>query len=303
MHDETLRCDFCRGPIPAQDLLHGRAVIVFQKKYCKGCMTVAIQKGRNHAEARAAAPAAAVPRAPVPAPVPRETVPAAVAREEVESALPREAARAETPPPKSVPPPPPPKAVPAPQAICRLNVGEHGCGFYSSEEDRRHQLGPYLREGLENNEKILHFLRNPTPEKILGDFRAAGVSPKQYLDRGQAVIVPVGKILDAAGNFDPAAVTDRILQAADRALEDGYSRLRIAGEMTWSLNQNIGIETMVEYEKTLTDLAARGKCTALCQYNVYRFDTESLGMIRKSHPYVFAKGTAAMVMKELTPPV
>jgi len=197
--------------------------------------------------------------------------------------------------------PVPARPPPTPQATRRLQLGQHGCGFYSSEEDRRHHLGPYLREGLEGNEKVLHFLRNPTPEKLLGDFRAAGIAAKSYVDRGQLEIVSVEKLLGTTGIFSAAAVADRILQAADKALEDGWTRLRVAGEMTWALSAQIDIGALVDYEHKLTALAARGKCTSLCQYNVYRFDEKSLHAIRKSHPYVFVKGTAAMVVNELGP--
>jgi len=122
---------------------------------------------------------------------------------------------------------------------------------------------------------------------------------RPYLESGQLEIVPVGKLIGASGVFDPSKVADRILQAADRALEDGYSRLRIAGEMTWALGSQIDIAALVEYELKLTMLAVRGKCTSLCQYNVYRFDAQSLHEIWQNHPYVFAKGTAAMVIREL----
>jgi hypothetical protein len=203
--------------------------------------------------------------------------------------------------PKRAPATPAPRPAPAPMATRRLKVGEHGCSFYSSEEDRRHHLGPYLREGLESGEKVLHFLKMATPEKILGDFRAVGLAAKPYLDSGQLEIVSVDRLLGKSGEFNPSRLADRILQASDQALEAGYSRLRIAGEMTWALNSLIDLASLVDFELKLTDLAVRGKCTALCQYNVYRFESHSLHAIRTKHPFVFVKGTAAMVMHELEP--
>jgi hypothetical protein len=315
MHEDSLRCDFCGSPIAPLDLLQGRAVVVFRKRYCPTCMTAAIARGKSTSSTRYntpnpamrrtyvdAASASAPARPPAAAAVPTPTAPLApVPAVAVPSvpALPPElplSLMAVLPAAKAVPKPPP-----GPQATRRLRVGEHGCGFYSSEEDRRYQLGPYLRDGLEGNEKVLHFLRAPSPEKILGDFRAAGVSAREYLRTGQLEIIPIGKLLGASGVFEPSRITDRILQAADCALEDGYSRLRIAGEMTWALGTQIDMTALVEYEKTLTALAVRGKCTCLCQYNVYRFDATSLHQIRKTHPFVFAKGTAAMVIHELEP--
>jgi hypothetical protein len=306
MHDERLRCDFCGNFIAALDLLQGRAVIVFRKRYCPTCMSAAIQRGKTSASSRYTTPNPAIRRtvpggllSPAPAPKPAASAPPPAAQAPPPAAVPPElpiSLMAVLPAAKEAPKPPP-----GPQATRRLRVGEHGCGFYSSEDDRRYQLGPFLRDGLQGNEKVLHFLRTPSPEKVLGDFRAAGLSPQPYLQSGQLEIVSVGKLLGASGVFEPRRITDRILQAADCALEDGFSRLRIAGEMTWALGSQIEIAALIEYEKTLTALAVRGKCTCLCQYNVYRFDASSLQQVRKAHPYVFAKGTAAMVMRELEP--
>ncbi|HLY10795.1 MAG TPA: MEDS domain-containing protein [Planctomycetota bacterium] len=358
MQDEKLRCDFCGAPIAALDILRGRAVVVFRRRYCPICMSAAIQRGKSSSATRYNTPNPAFRRslsladpgprsAPVPVPPAAATFSPAAGNAAGPSAAPVPAPRPSAAPPElpvslmavlpamtaapvpapaaalpGVPAPRPaetpteapvpriaaapgataaPKPSPGPQATRRLKVGEHGCGFYSSDEDRRYQLGPFLREGLENNEKVLHFLRTPSPEKILGDFRAAGLHATPYLKSGQLEIVPIGKLLGTSGVFDPAKVTERILQAADRALEEEYSRLRIAGEMTWALSSQIDIDSLVEYERMLTALAVRGKCTALCQYNVYRFDSGSLHQIRKNHPYVFAKGTAAMVLRELEP--
>src|ERR1051325_6179090 len=49
----------------------------------------------------------------------------------------------------------------------RLALGEHGCALYTSEEERRSALAPYVRDGLQKKQKVLYFLEQPTPERIL----------------------------------------------------------------------------------------------------------------------------------------
>src|SRR6516162_382392 len=58
-------------------------------------------------------------------------------------------------PPPTLPPPPVPP--PAPKRTRRLTVGEHGCGLYASEEERRAQMLPFVREGLLNGQRLLYF--------------------------------------------------------------------------------------------------------------------------------------------------
>ena len=257
---DALHCDFCGTGIKPADFLAGRAVVIFQKRYCPDCMKEAVRRSKAKREAAASA---------VPAPLPAPPAPAS------------------------------PGVQAAPRSTRRLRVGEHGCGLYSTEEERRSQLGPYIREGLENGEKVIHFLKMPTPEKILADFRAVGLPAKPYLQNGQLEILQAVKLLGKPGEFVPAEMAARMLRAADRAIEDGYSRLRVVAEMTWALNSLIDSERLVEYERELTVLAVRGKCTALCQYNVYRFEASSLHNVRTCHPFVFAKGAAEAVLNEV----
>jgi hypothetical protein len=250
MDDDRLRCDFCGRGIAPLDLIEGRAVVVFRKRYCPACMTETLRRSKTQ---RAAAP----------------------------------------------PPAPPP--APSPRATRRLKIGEHGCGLYGSEEERRGQLGPYLREGLESGDKVFHFLKTPTAEKVLGDFRAVGLQAQPYLKSGQLEILPASKLLGSGGGFVPSEMAARLRQAADRAFEDGYPRVRIVGEMTWALSSLIDGDRLVDYEQELTLLAQRGKFSALCQYNIYRFEASSLHRIRTCHPFVYAKGMAETVLRQLAP--
>jgi hypothetical protein len=260
MGGDQLRCDFCGCRIYPLDFYEGRAVVVSRKRYCSNCMTATIRRSKERH-------AAAVPPIASPAPSPQ------------------------VPPPRS--------ASPAPRATRRLKIGEHGCGLYGSEDERRAQLGPYIRDGLESGEKVLHFLKMPTPEKILGDFRGVGLRVQPYLQSGQLEIIPIARILGNSGTFVPSELAARLRQAADRAIENGYTRLRIASEMTWALSSLLDIDRLVEFEVELTTLAVQGKCTSLCQYNIYRFEASSLHKIRTNHPFVFAKGTAETVLREL----
>src|SRR5579862_247501 len=262
MGGEHLRCDFCGCRIYPLDFHEGRAVVVSRKKYCSNCMTATIRRGK---ERQAAATAQIAP------------------------------------PSSSLQVPTAKSTGPAPRSTRRLKIGEHGCGLYGSEEERRAQLGPYIRDGLENGEKVLHFVKMPTPEKILGDFRGVGLEVQPYLRNGQLEIIPMARYLGNSGSFVPSELAGRLRQAADRAIEDGYSRLRIAGEMTWALSSLLDIDRLVEYEVELTTLAVQGKCTSLCQYNIFRFEASSLRKIQTSHPFVFAKGTAETVLRELAP--
>ena len=201
---------------------------------------------------------------------------------------------------KAAPPPaPPPPPAPAPKRTRRLSVGEHGCGLYASEDDRRAQMTPFVREGLLHGQRVLYFLERPTPERILGDFHAAGFSAPTLLQNGQLQVLSASKLREARGGLDPQDVIARMTQSVEKAVAQGYDGLRILCDMTWALSSLLDSDRLVDFEIQLASLAAGGRCAALCQYNVYRFELGPLHQIRKNHAVLLAKGMAETMLKEL----
>jgi hypothetical protein len=43
----VLSCDLCRTPIPARHLEKGQAVIIAQRRYCRGCVQEITQRGKG----------------------------------------------------------------------------------------------------------------------------------------------------------------------------------------------------------------------------------------------------------------
>jgi hypothetical protein len=181
----------------------------------------------------------------------------------------------------------------------RLTLGEHGCAPYASEEERRAQLAPYVREGLQKQQKVLYFLEQPTPERILSDFRNAGVSVQPYLQSGQLQILSSATVKDAAGRIDPLDISLRMALSVDRAIAQAWAGLRIVCDMSWALQSMGDQEQLVEFEMALATLTSGGRCAALCQYDVERFEPGLLHQIRKNHAFVLAKGMAVRVQPEL----
>jgi hypothetical protein len=203
--------------------------------------------------------------------------------------------KSKVPAPPSTPaaPPPPPKRT------RRLSVGEHGCGLFASEDERRAQMTPFVREGLLHGYRILYFLDQPTPEKILGDFNAAGFSAPTLLQSGQLQVLSASKLREGAGKLDPQDIVSRMAHSVDRAVAQGFDGLRIVCDMTWALSSLVDTDRLVEFEVRLASLTAGGRCAALCQYNVYRFELGPLHLIRKNHAVLLAKGMAETMLKDL----
>jgi PAS domain-containing protein len=69
-----------------------------------------------------------------------------------------------------------------------------------------------------------------------------------------------------------------------KAREQGYTALRVTGEMTWALRGLPGFERLIEYEIKLNEFFPGSRCLALCQYDRRRFEPEVLLDVLRTHP-------------------
>jgi PAS domain S-box-containing protein len=86
------------------------------------------------------------------------------------------------------------------------------------------------------------------------------------------------------GEFVPQAMIDLIRQAETEALTDGFSGLRLTGEMTWCFGPEPGCDRLIEYEALLNHLPRSGKSVILCQYHHSRFGVPCIHDVLRTHP-------------------
>ena len=171
-------------------------------------------------------------------------------------------------------------------SIADLRPGDHlGC-LYETEEEHRAVVVPFLRHGLERGEKVVYIVDTHTAEVILDYLRDDGLDVRSYQARGQLAILGREDTYLRAGVFDPAGMIATLRSETERALAEGYTALRVTGEMTWALRGLPGSERLMEYETRLNAYFSGTRCLAMCQYDRRRFDPAVLLDVLRSHPYV-----------------
>ncbi|HIE27180.1 TPA: PAS domain S-box protein [Candidatus Poribacteria bacterium] len=173
-----------------------------------------------------------------------------------------------------------------PHTITDFEPGEHLCCIYETEEEHRAVLTPFLRQGLTQSEKIIYIMDVRTAETILSYLRDDGLKVEPYLANGQLSILTCDDAYMREGVFDPDRMIALLRTETERALVEGYSALRVTGEMTWALRGLPGSERLIEYEAKLNEFFPGSKCLALCQYDRRRFKPEVLLDVLRTHPIV-----------------
>lgn len=170
--------------------------------------------------------------------------------------------------------------------INALQPGAHLCCLYESEEEHRTLLTSFMRGGLERDEKVMYILDDHTARTIRAYLREAGLNVYGHIQAGCLHnLYAYGTYLQDE-EFRPERTIDFLAMETERALAEGYSALRVTGEMSWVLRGFPGSERLLEYEAMMNSLLAGSPCIAMCQYDLRRFDQELLRNVITAHPLV-----------------
>lgn len=176
-------------------------------------------------------------------------------------------------------------------SVTELKPGDHLCCLYDNEEEHRAVLTPFLRIGLERGEKVLYIVDAHTAEEVLRYLKDDGVDVSIFLKKGQLAVLTAQNAYLKGGAFDPDSMIALLREETERALREGYTALRVTGEMTCALRGLSGSERLIEYESKLNRFFPESRCLAVCQYDQRRFDPAMLLDVLATHPVVVIGNT------------
>ncbi len=152
---------------------------------------------------------------------------------------------------------------------------------------------PFVREGLERGERCLYVVDDNDVADVVDAMEAAGIDVEAARDTGLLSLHATADGAPGDGSFDPGDATACLDDVVAETVEErGFERVRVAGEMTWTLDGDGGTdrEALAAYEAALGDHVRGGAVTALCQYDRTRFPGAVLRDVVRSHPQFVADG-------------
>jgi transcriptional repressor of dcmA and dcmR len=181
-------------------------------------------------------------------------------------------------------------AQPAAVAISTVNVGgvavplrTHIGPIYSTDLGRLRLSIPFLADGLRAGQPcylvaagaVLELYAKALAEQHSIDFA-------EVTDSGRLVVIPGpgANVAEAISNWE---------QLFGKALANGPTVLRVAGEMASELSVFGSMVEMMAYEQAYEVMAKRFPVVTLCQYDAREFDGEVILRVLKSHPDMFAQ--------------
>lgn len=171
-------------------------------------------------------------------------------------------------------------------ALCSssLNHGEHACGIVGSGPERLHMVSAFVRGGLAAGDRVWCFPRG-SRTAVLDRLRRDDTID-EALASGQLHVRAAHESALAAAVCDPDRAIDGLRRAVDDALHAGWNGFRVVGDPGWASPVPSCPDRLLDFEMRIGEVLAESPAAALCQYDRYRFDAETMMALTSVHAAV-----------------
>lgn len=170
------------------------------------------------------------------------------------------------------------------EQLANLKHGDHACPIFESTEEQMAVAVSFIMEGLRRGERCLYIADDLMAQQVVQALAAAGMDVAREGARGAAQFLTARDVQVHLGDFAPRAMIDFLARAEAEARAEGYSGLRVLGEMTWLLKMRTDDEHVIEFEALLNQHLAGSRSIVLCHYDRSHFDLALIHDVLRTHP-------------------
>ena len=158
--------------------------------------------------------------------------------------------------------------------------GAHLCQLYETDRGRTQMAIPFLAEGLAAGDACFLVASDPARTFMLESLETAAGDLDAHIEAGR---------LRLASRADSGTEMLSILdESFGLALEQGFNRLRLVGDMVWFLDQGLNGDELVNFETRYDcQIGHSYPIVSLCLYDARRFTGVELLHALKSHSDTF----------------
>jgi anti-anti-sigma factor len=161
---------------------------------------------------------------------------------------------------------------------------DHLCWVYEDDDSFDAAVERFLTGGLARGERLL-CVGDAVVERMRGEDPLLPDAAR-LLGRGALELLTVTEAYDAAGAFSPERQFSYYEAETQRALDDGYTGLRVVAELTPLAADAERRPELVRWEHLADAFMASGSCmTAMCAYHA-ELSAEALADVASVHPLV-----------------
>lgn len=173
------------------------------------------------------------------------------------------------------------------QQVLDLPPGGHLCLFYNSDPaEQMPALIPFVQQGLTANEQVVYIADDFSADELEQQLKHGGIDVRKEAQRDRLRLW-TRREWRQAGELDSQSKTLQVRRFIEQAAASGFSGIRFAVEMTWTLGPDIRVERLERWEATINTLFETAfPARIICQYNRSRLSPEALVAALHTHPKV-----------------
>jgi anti-anti-sigma factor len=160
-------------------------------------------------------------------------------------------------------------------AVDRLAPGDHVCWIFEQDREYLPAMGRFVATGLRERQRVVYFTGSLSPETVAAGLALHTPGVPDAVCSGQLRLDPAG------GRLDPAGLTAAFEHDIDRAIDDGYTGLRVIADMGWASGETHHLQG---YEERANGLFLDGRALAVCLYDRRLFGAAGLHALSCAHP-------------------
>ena len=169
--------------------------------------------------------------------------------------------------------------------ILGLQEGDHLCLIYDKDPaEQMPALVPFIKQGLAGGEQCIYIADDQTVDQVAHALESGGIDVGKELKRS-ALLLWTRAEWRQPGELDSDKKAAQVRQFIDAAFAAGFSGIRFAVEMTWTLGPDISAERLKHWEATINQIFVPGfPGRIICQYSRSRLSPAVVETSLSTHP-------------------
>ncbi|MGM0549025.1 MAG: MEDS domain-containing protein [Bacillota bacterium] len=173
----------------------------------------------------------------------------------------------------------------------KIKLGDHTVLFYTKEAEMINSTAAFIKSSLIKAEKCLYIDSQEIHQKVKKVLKKELNNYQQYVEAQQLLFLTKEDSYGNPAQFNSDKMIKLIIQEVKKAKKEGYQGLSITGELKGVIDFAGGKEEIISYEWKLHDrVFKKYPVSALCRYNINKFDQEVIKAALELHDYIVWEG-------------
>ena len=169
-----------------------------------------------------------------------------------------------------------------------LGPQRHVCAFFSTHDECYRVLLPFIQEGFESGEKVVHIIDPKRREEHVGRLESIGIDAAARQRAGQLDLRVWADAHLRDGFFDQERTRAMMGDIRQRSQHEGFRRIRFITHMEWALEARPGVDALLEYEARAN--LVRFADPVICAYDLAKFGGDVVVDVMRTHPAIIIGG-------------